>query len=237
LAAKKKQPLAPLRRRLLRWSAALLSLLVLASVFQVLLLRWVPPPFTVPMAFYWASRPFSPEPHRPIRYHWASLSAVSPHLQRAVVAAEDQRFFDHHGFDLVEIRKALSAAVAGDRLRGASTISMQAARSVFLLPRRSVWRKALEAYYTVLIEAFWGKRRILEMYLNTVDWGDGIFGAEAAAQAYFHTPAARLDRARAALLAAVLPNPHRFSPHRPSAFVRQRQQRILTDMPRMPVVP
>jgi monofunctional biosynthetic peptidoglycan transglycosylase len=237
LAGKKKRPFAVLRRRLLRWLAAVLSLLVLTSVLQVVLLRWVPPLFTVPMACSWVSRPFGDGPHWPIRYRWIPLTGVSFHLQRAVLAAEDQRFFDHHGFDLVEIRHALTEAAGGDRLRGASTISMQTARSVFLVPSRSIWRKGLEAYYTVLIEALWSKRRILEMYLNTVDWGDGIFGAEAAARAYFKASAADLNRPRAALLAAILPNPHRFSPLRPTSFVRQRQQRILADMPRMPLVP
>lgn len=236
MAGRKKRPLAALRRRLLRWSAAAVALLVLTSVLQVVLLRWVPPLFTVPMAYRWVSRPFGEGARPPIRYRWIALDTVSVHLQRAVLAAEDQRFFDHLGFDLVEIRHALSDAAGGDSLRGASTISMQTARSVFLVPSRSIWRKGLEAYYTLLIEVLWGKRRILEMYLNTVDWGDGIFGAEAAARAYFEASAGELNRSRAALLAAVLPNPHRFSPLRPSAYLRQRQQRILADMPRMPLV-
>lgn len=225
------------RRGLLRWLLAGISLLVLTSVLQVLLLRWMPPLFTVPMAWNWVSRPFVQGSHPPVRYHWIPLGSVSPHLRRAVIAAEDQRFLHHKGFDLVEIKDAVADAVGGgDRLRGASTISMQTARGVFLIPSRSLWRKGLEAYYTVLIETLWDKRRILEMYLNTVDWGDGIFGAEAAARAYFKGPAGDLNRSRSALLAAILPNPHRFSPLRPTSFVRQRQQRILADMPHMPLV-
>jgi monofunctional biosynthetic peptidoglycan transglycosylase len=234
--AGKKRRRAALRHRLVRWAAAVLALVVLTSVIQVLLLRWVPPLFTVPMAFGWVSRPFTDGPSPPIRYRWIGLDDVSPHLRRAVIAAEDQRFLDHRGFDLVEIKNALAEAADGDRLRGASTISMQTARSVFLVPSRSIWRKGLEAYYTVLIEVLWSKRRILEIYLNTVDWGNGIFGAEAAARTYFKTSAANLSPSRAALLAAILPNPHRFSPLRPTAFVRQRQQRILSDLPHMPLV-
>jgi len=228
--------LSAVRRRPGRWLLAGLSLLVSLTVLQVLALRWVPPLFTIPMAWHWASRPFVDGAPPPVRYRWTGLGDVSPHLRRAVIAAEDQRFLDHGGFDMVEIRKAVAEAVGGERLRGASTISMQTARSVFLIPSRSIWRKALEAYYTVLIEALWSKRRILEIYLNTVDWGDGIFGAEAAAQSYFKSSAAELNRSRAALLAAILPNPRRFSPTRPSAFVRQRQQRILADLSRMPLV-
>lgn len=116
----------------------MLALVVLTSILQVLLLRWVPPLFTVPMVYSWVGRPFGEGSRPPIRYRWIPLTAVSDHLQRAVLAAEDQRFFDHHGFDLVEIRHALTEAAGGDRLRGASTISMQTARSVFLVPRRSI---------------------------------------------------------------------------------------------------
>jgi monofunctional glycosyltransferase len=236
LAGKKQRSMAAIRGRLLRWSAVVSALLVLTSVLQVLLLRWVPPLFTAPMGFSWVKGVFVDQARPTIHYRWVPLHDISPHLRRAVMAGEDQRFLDHNGFDLIEIRKALGEIASGERLRGASTISMQTARGVFLVPSRSIWRKALEAYYTVLLEALWSKQRILEMYLNTVDWGDGIYGAEAAARIYFQSSAADLSRPRAALLTAILPNPHRFSPLRPSAFVRQRQRQILSDLPHMPLV-
>ena len=225
-----------LRRRLLRCLLVGIAALAAATTAQVLLLRFLPPPFTVPMAWTWLSRPFIATPYLAPQYHWVPLGSISPQLRRAVIAAEDQRFLDHRGFDLTEMKQAVNDAMHGDRLRGASTISMQVARSVYLPPSRTLIRKAIEAYYTVLIELLWDKRRILEMYLNTVDWGDGIVGAEAAAQAYFKIPAARLTGAQAAMLAAVLPNPHRLSVRRPGAFLRQRQQRILGDMARIPLL-
>ena len=224
------------RRRLLRLLLAAIAALAAATTAQVILLRFVPPPFTVPMAWAWLSRPFSAAPYRAPQYRWVSLGSISPQLRRAVIAAEDQRFLDHRGFDLTEMKNAVDDALHGDRLRGASTISMQVARSVFLPPSRTLIRKAIEAYYTVLIELLWNKPRILEMYLNTVDWGDGIVGAEAAARVYFKIPAARLTGAQAALLAAVLPNPHRLSVRRPGPFLRRRQQRILADMTRIPLL-
>jgi monofunctional biosynthetic peptidoglycan transglycosylase len=219
-----------------RWALAGLSALIVLTALQVLVMRWVRPPITMPMVWARVMPHAGDRFHRPVQYYWVSLAAVSPHLRRAVIAAEDQRFLQHHGFDSVEIKKAVGEALGGDRLRGASTISMQTARSVFLIPSRSAWRKAAEAYYTVLIELFWSKARILEIYLNTVDWGDGIFGAEAAARVYFKTSATGLTRSRSAMLAAILPNPHRLSPHRPGPYLRDRQQRILADMDAMPLL-
>jgi monofunctional biosynthetic peptidoglycan transglycosylase len=149
---------------------------------------------------------------------------------KAVLAAEDQRFLIHHGFDFVEMRKALGDILSARRTRGASTISMQVSRTVFLWPERSLTRKVAEAYYTILIEMLWSKRRILEVYLNTVDWGTGIIGVEAAARSYFQTGAHRITPSQGALLAAVLPSPHRWSPNRPSRYVRARKKRIMRDM-------
>jgi monofunctional biosynthetic peptidoglycan transglycosylase len=154
---------------------------------------------------------------------WVPLAAIAPDLRRAVVTSEDQRFCQHHGFDWVEIDNALDH---GGRLRGASTISQQTAKNVFLWPGRNYLRKGLEAGLTVVIETIWGKRRILEVYLNVIEWGHGIYGAEAAARHYFHRPAADLTRHQAALLAAVLPNPRRFQADSPSAYVAGRARRI-----------
>jgi monofunctional biosynthetic peptidoglycan transglycosylase len=134
---------------------------------------------------------------------------------------------------MVEIKATVKDMVTDGRVRGASTITMQTARTVFLLPARNILRKALEVYYTVLIEVFWSKARILEMYLNTVDWGDGIMGAEAAARTYFKVSAGKLTSRQAALLAAILPNPHRFSPVRPTAYINGRARRIQADMGHM----
>jgi monofunctional biosynthetic peptidoglycan transglycosylase len=231
-----KRRIASVGRLVGRWALTGLCVWVLFSLTQVLALRWVDPPLTVPMIWHEIAQTLGAAPSVRLRYEWVPLTAVSSHLRRAVLASEDQRFLQHRGFDLVEIGRAVSAVIDGERLRGASTISMQTARSVFLIPSRTIVRKALEAYYTVLIEALWNKRRILEMYLNTVDWGDGIYGAEAAARFFFKVSAGRLNPSQAALMAAVLPNPHRFSPQRPGAFLHQRQQRILGDMPGTPLL-
>jgi monofunctional biosynthetic peptidoglycan transglycosylase len=165
--------------------------------------------------------------------HWRSFEQISPHVKRAVLAAEDQRFLTHQGFDFIEINDALKDMASGKGYRGASTITMQVARTVFLWPARTWIRKGLEAYYTVLIELFLTKKRILEVYLNTVDWGKGIRGVGAAAKTYFYVSAGRISRSQAALLAAVLPSPHRWSPAKPNARVLRRQKRILKDMHKM----
>ncbi len=167
---------------------------------------------------------------------WKALSHISPHVRKAVLAAEDQRFLWHHGFDFVEMSHAMKDIFRRKRKRGASTITMQVARTVFLWPSRSWSRKMAEAYYTLLLETFLSKQRILELYLNTVDWGAGVRGVEAASQKYFHIPSSSLSASQAALLAAVLPSPHRWSVKRPNASVRLRQQRILRDMGKMPLV-
>ncbi|MGB5985385.1 MAG: monofunctional biosynthetic peptidoglycan transglycosylase [Desulfobacterales bacterium] len=209
--------------------------LILVSVLQVAVLRFINPPFTLAMAWDYVKSVVTLSPYPRTQWIWRPLAQISPRLQRAVLAAEDQRFARHHGFDLVEIQATVKDMVNEGRLRGASTISMQTARTLFLLPARNLVRKALEAYYTVLLELFWNKRRILEIYLNTVDWGNGVMGAEAAAQTYFNRSAQQLSARQAALLAAVLPNPHRFSPTRPTAYMNQRARRILADMHKMPI--
>jgi monofunctional biosynthetic peptidoglycan transglycosylase len=152
-------------------------------------------------------------------YHWVSMDRVSPALAHAVIASEDQKFCSHHGFDWGSIDSAMRTYEGGGRLRGASTISQQAARSLFLFPVRSWIRKGLEAWLTVLEEALWPKRRILAVYLNVVDWGHGNFGAEAASRAYFHRSAAALSARQAARLAAILPDPGEWRAARPGPYV------------------
>ena len=168
--------------------------------------------------------------------YWRPLKEISPHLKKAVLAGEDQRFLSHYGFDFTELNQAIKEMALNKSARGASTLTMQVARTVFLWPKRSWLRKAAEAYYTVLIEIFWSKERILEVYLNTVDWGSGLMGAEAASRKYFHRSSASISSHQAARLAAILPNPDKWSPTRPSAWVLIRQKRILKDMKRMPLL-
>jgi monofunctional biosynthetic peptidoglycan transglycosylase len=226
-------------KRSIKLLASGLLLFFTLSFAEVLVFRFFHPPFTFHMAWQWAATRLyavdDEEPFRTERIEWRTLKQVSPHLIRAVLAAEDQRFFSHYGFDFVEIQEALREMVSSRRIRGASTITMQAARTVFLWPSRTWPRKILEAYYTVLLELTWPKKRILEVYLNTVDWGEGIVGAESASRRYFHRKARDLTPSQAALLAAVLPNPRLWSPVDPTDYLRERQERILKDMQRISI--
>jgi monofunctional biosynthetic peptidoglycan transglycosylase len=165
-----------------------------------------------------------------IERNWVSLDDMTPALQRAMVAAEDMKFFSHHGFDWEAIEGAMRSNIRGRKIRGGSTISQQTAKNVFLWPRRSWLRKGLEAYFTGLIECFWSKQRIMEVYLNVIELGDGVYGVEAASRKFFHKPAARLNSSEAAMIAAVLPNPRLFKLSRPSPYVRFRQSLILRRM-------
>jgi monofunctional biosynthetic peptidoglycan transglycosylase len=216
--------------RLLRAIAWLVGICILASILAVLVLRWVDPPYTAFMADAQVSAWLDRDSSYVFRHKWVDLSQISPNLPLAVVASEDQKFPEHWGFDVEAIEKAYALNQHSHKVRGASTISQQVAKNLFLWSGRSYFRKGLEAYFTVLIEAMWPKRRILEIYLNIAEFGHGIFGAEAAAQRYFHKPASRLTRADAAVLAAVLPNPERYSAVAPSRYVQQRREWILGQM-------
>jgi monofunctional biosynthetic peptidoglycan transglycosylase len=208
---------------------ALLACLLL-SVGTVALLRWVNPPYSAFMLqsrfAAWAAR----DQAYVFRHTWVDLEKISPNLPLAVVASEDQKFPEHHGFDVEAIERAYALNQHSHRIRGASTISQQVAKNLFLWSGRSYFRKALEAWFTVLIEGSWPKRRILEVYLNVAEFGSGIYGAEAAAQRFFHKSAARLTRSDAAVLAAVLPNPERYSAAAPSRYVQQRREWIIGQM-------
>ena len=208
---------------------------MILSALQVAVLRFINPPFTVTSAWEGIRKMGSGKEVASIK-EWRPLNEIAPHMRRAVLAAEDQRFLSHNGFDFAEINEAMKDMVSRKGFRGASTISMQTARTVFLWPARSLWRKILEAYYTVLLEMFWTKERILEIYLNTVDWGKGIMGVETASRAYFHISSAHVSQSQAALLAAILPSPHRWSPTNPSPYVLKRQRRIRKDIKKMPLV-
>lgn len=165
-----------------------------------------------------------------LRHHWVPIEDISPSLPVAVIASEDQRFLEHHGFDFDAIGQAIKERQRGKRQRGASTISQQTAKNVFLWPGGGWFRKGLEVYFTGLIEIVWGKERIMEVYLNSIEMGDGIYGAEAVAQLHFGYEASRLTRANCALIAATLPNPLRFSSKNPSAYMLRRQTWILNQM-------
>jgi len=207
----------------------LLTWLVL-TITPVLLLRWVHP---LASAFMVQARvaAWRAQNHA---YHtdfqWLSLEQISPHAALAVIASEDQQFPFHAGFDFNSIREAVRASEHGKRLRGASTISQQVAKNLFLWNGHSFVRKGLEAYFTVLIEALWPKERILEMYLNIAQFGDGVYGVQAAARRFWHKPALQLSAEEAAVLAAVLPNPHLMHADRPSHYVLQRRDEILAQM-------
>ena len=201
--------------------AGILCWLLLSSI-AVLTLRFVPPPLSGFMAQRWIAGVIGRDGFVWLRYRWVPINKVSSNLPISLVAAEDQKFPIHHGFDIDAIRSALGDAEDGERLRGASTISQQVAKNLFLWNGRSFVRKGIEAYYTVLIEALWPKRRIVEMYLNIAEFGDGIYGAATASEAYFGTSPDRLSARQSALLAAVLPNPRKFQVSPASPYVQRR---------------
>ena len=217
-------------RRWLRRLLALPLLLVLLSLLQVAALRFIDPPFSAFMAARqfqawgegdWGFR---------VAYDWRDRDQVSSHLAVAVIASEDQRFADHHGFDLEAIEKARRDNARGEKVRGASTISQQTAKNLFLWSGRSWVRKGVEAWYTLLVEALWPKSRIIEVYVNVAEFGDGVYGAQAAARTYFGKDASRLSTAEAARLAAVLPSPKRYSAASPGPYVQRRTREIQRQM-------
>lgn len=212
------------------WLLAALGLALFASLLLVLPFRWLPPPASAFMVQrYLASLGGTPADYR-WRYQWTPWERISPWAPLAVLAAEDQRFSAHRGFDFHALKDAVEDRLDGRRLRGASTLTQQVAKNLYLWPGRNLLRKGLEAYFTVLIETCWPKRRILEIYLNVAEFGDGIYGIEAASRHYFGKPAARLASWEAARLAAVLPSPRRWNPSRPTAYVKQRAGWIARQM-------
>jgi monofunctional biosynthetic peptidoglycan transglycosylase len=199
------------------------------SLLFVLMLRWLPLPTSSVITQNWVKALWVGN-GATVRYDWTAYKAISPHVALAVIAGEDQRFPQHHGFDFVEIQDALEDQEEGKPLRGASTISQQVAKNLFLWSGRSFVRKGLEAWFTVLLELLWSKERILEVYLNIAEFGDYTFGVEAASRRFFGKSAARLTAADAARLAAVLPNPLRYRVDKPSGYVLKRQRWIERQM-------
>lgn len=194
---------------------AALMVFFIGPVIVVAVYRFMPPPVT----FLMIQRLF--EGHG-LERRWTPIERISPALVRAMIAAEDARFCEHHGFDVAAIEKAMKANAAGKKLRGGSTISQQTAKNVFLWPGRDWVRKGLEAWFTVLIEVGWGKERIMEVYLNSIEWGPGVYGAEAAAQKNFHVPASKLSPTQAARLAAIVPKPLSWKAARPGPYMKRR---------------
>lgn len=207
-----------------------LLLAVAASVLLVLVLRWLPPPTSAFMLAQRLDAVLRGDFAYSLAYDWEPLERVSPQAALAVIAAEDQLFPFHAGFDFAAIRKAVQHNATSARTRGASTISQQVAKNLFLWSGRDWLRKGLEAWFTLLIEALWPKARILEVYLNIAEFGRGTYGVQAAAQKFFGKDAARLTRREAATLAAVLPNPKRLRAERPSAYVQRRRDAIMGQM-------
>jgi len=199
---------------------------VVITCLWVIALRFINPPTTVLMIQRGLTKGYSGE-YGMIQHEWVSYERISDHLKRAAIASEDAHFMSHHGFDVEAIKEALDKNRDGTKLWGASTISQQTAKNVFLWPQRSWLRKGLETYFTVLIEVFWTKKRILEMYLNMIETGDRIFGMEAAAQHYFGRPAAEINQRQAALIVATLPNPRQWNPARPTAYLNRRADAII----------
>ncbi|MDR0295846.1 MAG: monofunctional biosynthetic peptidoglycan transglycosylase [Prevotellaceae bacterium] len=211
--------------KILKYPCLLILGFLMLTTVEVFTLRWLPIPRTILMVM--RNKEFKEDKAYQFKQKWVSLSDISPYVVKAVIASEDNLFYQHKGFDWKEINIAMEQNKQGKRLRGASTISQQVAKNVFLWPDRSWLRKGLEAYYTVLIELLWNKERIMEVYLNVAEMGKGIFGIEAAAQAYFKKPASKLSAKEAALVAAALPSPLKRNPAKPGSYMQTRQRQIL----------
>jgi monofunctional biosynthetic peptidoglycan transglycosylase len=216
-------------KKIYRFFRKLMLYFFIGSVALTIIYRFVPPPFTYLMIQRLVEQKMDGEDLK-LRKDWVSIDEMSPYLVRAVIASEDQHFNEHWGFDIEALQKAYQHNQKSKKVKGGSTISQQVAKNVFLWPGRSYIRKGLEAYFTILIEITWSKKRIMEIYLNEIEMGNGIYGAEAAAKKYFRKPAKDLSKRESALVAAVLPNPIRWTPANPNAYIQRRQYRILRAM-------
>ena len=209
-----------------------------STILSVVALRFFPVYFT-PLMFIRCYEQVADGKDLKLSHHWVPLEKISPNLPRAVIASEDANFLKHHGFDYKAIEHAAKRNREHPEKRklGASTISQQTAKNVFLWPGRSWVRKGFEVYFTFMIELMWSKQRIMEVYLNSIEMGDGIYGADAVAEEHFNTTAQNLSKAQCALIAATLPNPRKFSSLHPSAYMLKRQARILREMRYVPELP
>lgn len=212
-------------KRFFRFLLKLILGLFLFSIFMVVIYKWMPVPFTPLMAIRYFENP-----EEDIRHDWVPSGEISGNLKMAVIASEDQNFPNHDGFDFEAIEKAMEENRKGRRVRGASTISQQTAKNVFLWPGRNWFRKGLEVYFTFWIELLWSKERILEVYLNSIEMGKGVYGAEAAANAWYGKSAANLTAYEAAAIAAILPNPREYRAKPASNYIQGRQAWIVRQM-------
>lgn len=222
-------------RKIIRILLKIILWFFISTIVVVIFYRFIPPPLTPLMLLRVFEQAGDEKRDVRLTKDWVSLDEISKAMPLAVITSEDQKFEEHYGFDMEAIEKAqkYNERHKGKKVKGASTISQQTAKNVFLWPRRSYIRKGFEVYFTSLIELLWSKRRIMEVYLNVIEMGDGIYGAEAASQEYFGKPASKLTKAEAALIAACLPNPIRWSPAKPTSYIKRKQAWILRKMPMM----
>jgi monofunctional biosynthetic peptidoglycan transglycosylase len=219
-------------RLVLRIVKLIVIVFVAGSLFGVLLFKFVNPPFTWLMIQRGFERKADGKDWK-IDKQWVDFDNIADNMKRAAVAAEDQSFLENHGFDFKAIERAIQKNAKSKKLIGGSTISQQTAKNVFLYPGRSFVRKGFEAWFTILIETFWSKKRIMEVYLNVIEMGDGIYGIEAASQAYFHKPASQLTRRQSAAIAVIFPSPLKWSATHPTRYLRHRQYLIMKNMRRL----
>lgn len=224
------------KKRILKNLRNLIIFFFASTLLSVVALRFIPV-YITPLMVIRSVEQLAKREKPVMKHHWVPKEKISRHLPMAVIASEDNRFASHNGFDFKEISKAMEENKKRKKARGASTISQQTAKNVFLWPSSSWVRKGFEVYFTVLIELIWDKERIMEVYLNSIEMGDGIYGAEAVAKAHFHTTAAKLTRRQCALIAASLPNPRKFDSGNPSPYMYKRQRKIMYLMKCVPTFP
>ena len=213
-------------KKTVRFFAKIAMWFIIVSIGLVLLFKWVPVPITPLMVI----RYFEKDSPKILKHDWEPIENISKNLQLAVICSEDQNFLKHNGFDIKAIEKAYENNKKGKRIKGGSTISQQTAKNVFLWPQRSWFRKGLETYFTFLIELFWSKERIMEVYLNTIEMGNGIYGAEAAAQHWFKKPASKLSKVEASAITAILPNPRKYKANPVTNYIASRKNWIMRQM-------
>lgn len=216
-----------------KWTKRLVAAFFILSILSTILFRFIPVPVTPLMIIRCTEQVFSGEAPK-LKKDWVPLKDMSSNLVLAVISSEDQKFAEHFGFDFEAIEKVAKQNIKlqkrGKPIKGGSTISQQCAKNVYLFPQRSYVRKALEVYFTFLIEIFWSKKRIMEVYLNVIEMGDGIYGAQAASKTFFKKDAKNLTAAEAATIAAVLPNPRKWNAGKPTSFINKRKNWILRQM-------
>ena len=216
-------------QKLKRWFFKAVIVFFITSILAVIVFKWVPVPFT-PLMLIRNIEQWTEGKSATFTHKWVSMDEISPNLAKAVVVSEDQKFLQHFGFDVEAIEKAYEGNKKGKKIKGGSTITQQTAKNVFLWPQRSYVRKGFEVYFTFLIEVIWSKERILEVYLNSIEMGDGVYGAEAASQHWFRKSAKKLSTYEAASIAAILPNPRKYKAVRSSNYVERRKNWIVRQM-------